>query len=131
MFAIKCLFKQRPYSVLVCSTLISLFVFGFQLKIFEGPMSGVSGQNYTNLANCVWNVIITLATVGYGDFFPKTFFGRIVGIIISFYGLAFSSTLVVTVTNQLSFNSQQNKAFDLLHRITLRDELKNNAAKCF
>jgi hypothetical protein len=46
--------------------------------------------------NAVWNIIITLTTVGYGDLYPKTIFGRVVGIIVCFWGMfivSFSSSV--------------------------------------
>lgn len=53
----------------------------------------------------MWNIIVTLATVGYGDFFQKSFMGRIVGMIMCFWGTFFVSYFVVTVTNMLSFST--------------------------
>lgn len=61
--------------------------------------------------NCMWNVIITLTSVGYGELYPKTFFGRIVGIIICFWGVFIVSFFVVTVTNVLMFSTGEDKAY--------------------
>lgn len=61
-------------------------------------MNDISGQNYRNLYNCFWNFVITTCTVGYGELYPKTWLGRVVGIIISFYGVVFVSVLVTVAT---------------------------------
>jgi hypothetical protein len=66
---------------------------------------------------CMWNVIITLTSVGYGEFFPKTFYGRIVGILICFYGVFIVSFFVVTVSSLLMFTPSEEKSYELLLRL--------------
>jgi hypothetical protein len=61
--------------------------------------------------NCMWNVIITLSSVGYGELFPKTFFGRIVGIVICFWGVFIVSFFVVSIDNILTFSRQEEQSF--------------------
>ena len=77
--------------------------------------------------NCMWNVIITLTSVGYGELYPKTFFGRIVGIIICFWGVFIVSFFVVTVTNMLNFTGSEEKAYHLLLKLFYKLELKKGA----
>lgn len=99
------------------------------LHIFEGPMTTVSGQNYESMFSCMWNVIITLSTVGYGELYPKTFFGRIVGVIICFWGVFILSLFVVTITNSLEFSSNEDKAFSLLMKLLYKKKLKIEAVE--
>ena len=75
----------------------------------------------------MWNVIITLTSVGYGELYPKTFFGRIVGIIICFWGVFIVSFFVVTVTNMLNFSASEEKSYNLLLRLYYKLELKREA----
>ena len=105
MFAVKAFMKQRPFFILIWSLIITTFIFGYQLRLFESPLNEVSGQNYTNMYNCMWNVVITLSSVGYGELFPKTFYGRIVGIIVCFWGVFIVSFFVVSIDNMLAFSS--------------------------
>ena len=103
MFAMKGLMKQKPYPILMGSLGITIIMFAYQLRIFEAPISEASGQDFTSMNNAMWNMIITLTSAGYGDLYPKTFFGRIVGVIICFWGVLITSFFVVTVTNMLNF----------------------------
>jgi len=44
--------------------------------------------NLVNAGDAVWWVFVTLTTVGYGDFYPTTADGRIIGIFVMFSGVA-------------------------------------------
>lgn len=68
-----------------------------------------------------------MTTVGYGDFFPKSYVGRLVGIIIAFWGTLFVSLFVVTLTNLLDFSHAEHKSFFLLNRLLDKDHLKKEA----
>jgi potassium intermediate/small conductance calcium-activated channel subfamily N protein 2 len=72
----------------------------------------------------MWCVIVTLSTVGYGDFFQKTFLGRIAGMFICFWGTFIVSYFVVTVTNMLLFDASEQKSYTLLQRLHFKEELQ-------
>lgn len=72
----------------------------------------------------MWNVVITLTTTGYGDIYPKSNFGRIIGLIICFWGTFVVSFFVVTVNNMLSFSPNEEKSYTLLLRLYYKEELK-------
>lgn len=114
MFAVKAIMKQKPYLTIFVSLGTTILLFGYQLKILEGPLSKVSNQDFNNYNNAMWNVVVTLATVGYGDFYMKTTFGRLIGTIICFWGTFVVSYFVVTVTNMLSFAPPEEKSYILL-----------------
>ena len=127
MFSIKALMKKKPYSVLIVSLVLSVTLFGFTLRIFERPLSEASGQNFNSIANSFWVTLITMTTVGYGDFYPKSNIGRLVGIIIAFWGVLFVSLFVVTLTNLLDFEGGEEKSYYLLQRLKQKDKLKVEA----
>ena len=58
-----------------------------------------------------------MTTVGYGDLFPKTNIGRIVGIVIAFWGVFIVSLFVVSLSTMLEFDSGEQKAFLLNERL--------------
>jgi Ion channel len=59
----------------------------------------------------MWNVIITMTTVGYGDIYPKSVMGRIVGIITALWGLFLVSIFTVTLSNLFTFTMGEQKAY--------------------
>lgn len=120
--------KEKPYQFLLLSLVISTIILGYDLRIFERQFSEFSNQDFGLLQNNIWNVIITMTTVGYGDIYPKTTMGRIVGIIIALWGLFLVSIFTVTLSNLFTFSMGEKKAYELGQRLTLKDDLKVSAA---
>ena len=75
----------------------------------------------------MWLVIITAATVGYGDFYLKTTLGRITGFVICFWGTFVVSYFVMALTELLSFTQMEDKAYTVLNRLYYKEELKEYA----
>ncbi len=76
----------------------------------------------------MWLIIVTLTTVGFGDYYLKTVNGRIVGFIACFWGTFVVSYFVVTVTNILTFSAPEEKSYILLQRLHHKERLKEFAA---
>lgn len=54
-----------------------------------------------------------MTTVGYGDFYPKTNMGRLVGIVIAFWGVFIVSLFVVSLSTMLDFDTGEKKVINL------------------
>jgi len=76
----------------------------------------------------MWNVIITLTNVGYGDYFPTSFFGKIVGIIVSVWGILAMSFLVILLDILLNFSEREIKSYMEIERLTMKQKLKELGA---
>ena len=63
----------------------------------------ISGYDWTYMWNSMWCIIITMATVGYGDFVPETFLGRTVAIFACVWGNFLISLMVVSLTQSSEF----------------------------
>jgi len=59
----------------------------------------------------MWNVLITMTTIGYGDYFPISHCGRVVAIITAFWGVLDTSLFVLACVNITTFTSSENKAY--------------------
>lgn len=119
--------KDQAYLVLVSNLMMSMFYFGYLIRIFDQDLSEISGQNFNNIANPVWLSIVTMTTVGYGDFYPKSNPSRIVGILCSFYGVYLISLFVIALENLLYFDQSEEISFELISRLEDKESLKLEA----
>lgn len=53
----------------------------------------------TSLVNAFWWSIVTLTTVGYGDITPTTIAGRMIGILIMFFGIGILGMFTATIAS--------------------------------
>ena len=113
-FSIRCMLRTKPSIMIMAFILPSFFVLGYFLRVFERPYSDVSGLNFTSYLNAVWCCAVTMATIGYGDLYPGTLFGRFVAIGCAVWGAFAFSMIVFTLESSLQLNQNQNKAFQAI-----------------
>ncbi len=71
-----------------------------------------------------------MTTVGFGDFYAKTYLGRTVSVFACFYGIFLVSFMVVTMQQASRFKYQQERAFNSLRSI-LHFEQKRKLSALF
>jgi len=57
----------------------AILIYNVLIYILYSAEVGHEGANIQNLSDTYWYSLVTLTTVGYGDFFPVTFWGRFIG----------------------------------------------------
>jgi len=127
-FAVKCLLKEKPYHGLAVMLLAGMLVGAYLLRVFERPMVPYTNMDYGVYANAMWNVLVTMTTVGYGDYYPVTLLGRISGIAVCFWGVLCVSMIIITVTTLLNLDSSEEKALLILDRLSFKKDLRICAA---
>ena len=75
---------QNTVLFTIFSALLALFAASVSVLIFE---SKSPGSNIHTAQEAVWWAFVTVATVGYGDYYPVTFPGRITGILLMVVGV--------------------------------------------
>eukprot|EP01016_Furgasonia_blochmanni_P054536 TRINITY_DN9000_c0_g1_i1.p1 TRINITY_DN9000_c0_g1~~TRINITY_DN9000_c0_g1_i1.p1 ORF type:complete len:342 (-),score=26.58 TRINITY_DN9000_c0_g1_i1:11-1036(-) len=129
-FTIKCLIKLKPFQTLFMALLASMLVFAFALRICERPLNQVSDlMDLSSYYNAIWCIAVTIATVGYGDYYPRTVPGRILCVIVCIWGGFIMSLMVVSLTNSLALDSTENKALSMILRLEYKERAKENAAQ--
>jgi voltage-gated potassium channel len=62
--------------------------------------SAVSAGEFPRLWDGVWWAVVTVTTVGYGDLYPETVQGRLIGMVLMFVGIGFLSLLTAAVASR-------------------------------
>ena len=70
-FTFKCLITKHPGITVVSTLVTSVLLLSYQLRIFEIIYYRAVGLiDFDQYFDSIWTVIITMATVGYGDLVP-------------------------------------------------------------
>jgi hypothetical protein len=77
--------------------------------------------------NTLWYIIITITTTGYGDFYVRATFSRIIIGVIAFYGSCNFALFILVITGRLSFNEREIKAFNMIKRFEIKKDMKESA----
>jgi voltage-gated potassium channel len=60
----------------------------------------VSAGEFSSLWDSVWWAVVTVTTVGYGDLYPTSVEGRLIGMVLMFVGIGFLSLLTAAVASR-------------------------------
>ncbi len=78
-------------------------------------------QEFGSIPEALWWAIVTMTTVGYGDYTPKGFTGRVLAVAIMFAGISLMAVLSGTVASRLV--ARRLRANLGLHPIKVRDHI--------
>jgi voltage-gated potassium channel len=75
--------------------ILPLLVFTCALGVYEAEHR-VPGANITQFGDAIWWSFVTVTTIGYGDYFPITFEGRAIAVLLMLSGIALVSVITVS-----------------------------------
>ena len=100
--------QDSPFTFMGIYFLLTIIILSYSIKIIEGPAQ----EDYLKINNCIWNILVTMTTVGYGDMYPITSLGKILIIFITICGSLFISILTVSLQNILNMSKHELNAFN-------------------
>ncbi len=78
--------------------LVMVIAFAASVMFFEKKDNG---ESFNNLFSSIWYTMVTVTTVGYGDMFPKSVGGRIIGMIAMFFGVGMMGIITGRIASSL------------------------------
>lgn len=90
---------NRGGSALLVLIFIMLLILEFGGLAMLWVESGAPDANITDAGDAIWYVYVTITTVGYGDQYPVTNMGRIIGTIIMTVGVGLFGTITAFLAN--------------------------------
>jgi voltage-gated potassium channel len=97
--AIRAFFRNRAAGGLLSVLFIALLVLEFGSLAILAVERGAPNATITTADDAVWYVLVTMSTVGYGDMYPVTQAGRLVGSLIIIVGVGVFGTLTGYLAN--------------------------------
>jgi voltage-gated potassium channel len=92
----------------------------------------VAAGEFTTLWDGIWWAVVTVTTVGYGDLYPKSVGGRLIGMGLMFVGIAFLSLLTAAIASRFvreERSTEHDELMETLRRIEADvAELKSQAS---
>jgi voltage-gated potassium channel len=90
--------KKERFFLIALITLIMITISSIGVSFFEKETGGSSIQN---IWDGIWWAFVTICTVGYGDKYPVTAGGKIIGILLMVSGIGLVSMMTATVASVL------------------------------
>lgn len=114
-------------SVIVYSALTSiLLVYVSSLAVLEAERSAAN-PDIRNFGDAVWWAISTITTVGYGEFYPVTFAGRMIAVLLMVGGISLIGTITASVAawivDRVAQEDSAHQAATVAHIAQLRAEI--------
>jgi hypothetical protein len=124
-FNLRASLRSRPLFSISVTIVLILSVSGISMQFFEyynsemiyaldetyNPYARIM-QRFSNIYNSFWLIIVTITTVGYGDLYPTTYFGRIIAILVCIAGLLILSALIAYVRNFIILNEFETRVYN-------------------
>jgi voltage-gated potassium channel len=109
--------SRRGFRFIAAVTALLVFVTGAVVSV-------VDTKDFPNVGDGVWWAIVTVTTVGYGDFVPHSVSGRIVASIVMIVGIGFISVLTATIASTFvaSDHADTDSSADILAALTRIEE---------
>jgi voltage-gated potassium channel len=97
--AFKAFFSNKAAGGLLSVLLIGLLVMEFGALLILMVERGAPDANIETAQDSIWYMLVTMSTVGYGDQYPVTDVGRIIGSLIIIVGVGVFGTLTGFLAN--------------------------------
>ena len=92
--------------------ILPLLIYVCALGVYDAEHKA-PGANILNFGDSIWWAFVTICTIGYGDYYPVTFEGRSIAVLLMVAGLAFISVITVSVAtmflNRLEYDLLQKR----------------------
>lgn len=107
--------KKRLIYPLILLVYLSLL---FTMVVFE---QDAKGSNINSFWNAVWYLLVTISTIGYGDYYPVSIPGKIIGVFFVLSSIAVMGYLISKLTIKLNQYMEEKKAG--LHGVKMKNHI--------
>ena len=115
MLTLKALLQTQPENTCIVLFISTSVVFAYWIRIFEVPFQRAAGTpNFDDFLKSLWFTIVTLFTIGYGDYYPCSRAAKVVVVILAFWGAVLLAIVVVSISNIFAIDGKNKVALSHL-----------------
>jgi voltage-gated potassium channel len=92
---------NRALSIFLLTIFLVVVVLEFACATIYYAEKGAPGSNIASAEDAIWWGVVTITTVGYGDRYPVTTAGRLIGVFLLVAGIGLFSVLTAFLANAL------------------------------
>jgi hypothetical protein len=126
-FFIKYLYRHSKSTFIFLTFMFIIIINSYILFLLERDYENDIKLN--NFGTCIWAILITLFTVGFGDVVPYTYMGKLFCLFAGLQGLFFSSIIINAVYMALLPKPIDQRLINIIRSNALKKEFVNNANK--
>eukprot|EP01017_Pseudomicrothorax_dubius_P027244 TRINITY_DN3112_c0_g1_i4.p1 TRINITY_DN3112_c0_g1~~TRINITY_DN3112_c0_g1_i4.p1 ORF type:complete len:352 (-),score=52.12 TRINITY_DN3112_c0_g1_i4:101-1108(-) len=129
IFVVQSMMRNDSFGFTVGFFITSLLSFSHAIRLSERPLVQIATDfTYDTWNQSIWNVLVTMTTVGYGDVYPRTTTGRWIAFIMCFFGIFSTSLFVIACNSVVETSSLEIKALSTVKRLQSRSQVRWMAA---
>lgn len=102
--------KKNAHAKLLIGIILIIVIYCILVHLLVVYESQSDQSAITTYSNAIWYTLVTLSTVGYGDLFPATTYGRAIGLIFVFASIGIFGLLIGKLSTLMS-TIKENKKF--------------------
>jgi voltage-gated potassium channel len=95
----------RRRVIIIAATSVLMFIYVISLAELQAERHA-PGANIKSFGDALWWAAVTMATVGYGDYYPVTVPGRLLAVVLMIGGVAVVGTSSATIVSYLTERTQ-------------------------
>ena len=121
LFQIK--YYIQKYTLKLSLVLFVLLIISFTIgiRILERPNPF---SDFSNFYNSFYYTTVTITTIGYGDYVPKTPLGRLLATFYMLLGIVNLNLVNYSMMKFLEFSFSETRAFDNFHKSELKNKIR-------
>ena len=121
-FLIKCIMKTRGYVIIIYTLVHVILLNTYLLQLFAYNCYATNAY-YNDTFNCVFFIITTMTTVGYGEENVKEIISKLMLIVSILFGQFLISLMILWSNHAILLDKRGEKAFILLKRLVMRKKI--------
>ncbi|CAD8192749.1 unnamed protein product [Paramecium octaurelia] len=118
--------KDLPGYTLMGLFITGMLLFGYSMEIAERSLQRNEVQQHSvySVMTSMWVTLTTIATVGYGEFYPTTDLGRISMAICVFWGVSYTSLFTAMLDSMFERMNCEEMVWALLEKTSVTNVMK-------